>query len=268
MAKVIGMPMVAGGGAPESSTDGARVGILLRTWREGASRRLGHPVLQRDVARVMGKSLRWVRDLETGAVRRTLTRDECDAVAELLELDGAQRRALLLANIGGAFRAVEPAERRVSPEMQELLDGQSPSPAYVADAAWNVLGYNQPAADWFPWIARPGANVMRWILLDAQSHEQHIDWKSDEAEYLQILRGAVLARPYDTDLRDIVEDVKSNPILCCAWDESAGNLSEHRDGDLIRMTLPIGGGEIIDFVMHVLYPASMPDCRMTVLTRQ
>jgi hypothetical protein len=59
--------------------------------------------------------------------------------------------------------------------------------------------------------------------------------------------------------RDIVADVESDPLLCCAWDGSTGNLSEHRDGELIRMKLPIGDGEIIEFVMHVLYPASMPD---------
>ncbi|MEU6670989.1 hypothetical protein [Streptomyces sp. NPDC046727] len=44
-------------------------------------------------------------------------------------------------------------------------------------------------------------------------------------------------------------------------------MGETRDGHVFRMYVPTLDWETIEVVNHVLYPASMPDCRFVVITR-
>ncbi|MEC3996099.1 helix-turn-helix transcriptional regulator [Actinacidiphila sp. DG2A-62] len=240
-------------------------GGLLRAWRAAAGARSGRPMLQRDVARALDRSERWYRDLESGTFPRPLTREERAALGKVFGLDMAQRHALLLATVGELACQVAPKERpQLSDELRLLLDRQ-PFPAYVVDPAWNVLAVNEVMAKLFPWSAEPEANLMRWLLLNPEAREQHLDWQADAVVCVRMLRAAAVARPKDCDLQQLIHDTTQDPIVRGLWTRSAGDITEHHDGHVLRIALPTFDGRPAELVTHVMEPAGLPGCRMTIL---
>lgn len=252
----------------EPNGHGADVGSLLRAWRAGTATQSGRPLTQKDMAKALGRTDRWYRSLERGTVTRALTRKECETLGVLLKLDQAQRHALFLASVGGVFSQFE-ARRppRLSDERRVLVD-RLPFPAYVVDSTWNVLAANEAMSELFPWSARPGANLMRWILLSPDAREQHLNWSADAAVCIRILRAAAVARPRDRRLQHLISDTTEDPVVHDLWTASAGDVTEHHDGHVLRMNLPVSGGQPTELVTHVLQPTGLPGCRLTILTRR
>lgn len=257
--------VVRGGGGEEGPTG---VGALLRVFRAAASTTLGRPVLQREVADALHRSERWYRDLESGTITRTLTRHELDTIGTLLGLDRVQRRALFLVSNGGGLSSPEAQEPpRISDELRLLLD-QQPFPAYVIDATWNVLAVNTSMAALFPWSTAPGANLMRWLLLSAEARDQHLNWEADAEVCVRMLRDAAVDRPHDPDLQQLISDTSQNPAVRDLWTRGAADFADHYDGHLLQMTLPLFDGQVTELVTHVLQPAGLPGCRMTILSQR
>ncbi|MFI7351935.1 helix-turn-helix transcriptional regulator [Streptomyces sp. NPDC049936] len=244
------------------------VGALLRVFRAAASTTLGRPVLQREVADALHRSERWYRDLESGTIIRTLTRHELDIIATLLGLDRVQRRALFLVSNGGGLSSAEVQEPpRISDELRHLLD-QQPFPAYVIDATWNVLAVNVSMAALFPWSTAPGANLMRWLLLSSEARDQHLNWEDDAEVSVRMLRDAAVDRPHDRDLQQLISDTRRNPAVRDLWTRGAADFADHYDGHVLQMALPLFDGQVTELITHVLQPAGLPGCRMTILTQR
>ncbi|MFF7477001.1 helix-turn-helix transcriptional regulator [Streptomyces sp. NPDC008092] len=244
------------------------VGVLLRAFRAAASTRLGRPILQREVADALHRSERWYRDLEGGVITRTFTRHELDTIGTLLGLDRVQRRALFLVSNGGGLSGLEAQEPpRISDELRLLLD-QQPFPAYVIDATWNVLAVNTSMAALFPWSTVPGANLMRWLLLSAEARDQHVNWEADAEVCVRMLRDAAVERPDDPDLQQLISDTRQNPAVRDLWTLGAADFADHYDGHVLQMVLPAFDGQVTELVTHVLQPAGLPGCRMTILTQR
>ncbi|MCV2460498.1 helix-turn-helix transcriptional regulator [Streptomyces sp. ICN988] len=244
------------------------VGALLRVFRAAASTTLGRPILQREVADALHRSERWYRDLEGGIITRPLSRHELDTIGTLLGLDRVQRRALFLVSNGGGHSCVEAQEPpRISDELHLLLD-QQPFPAYVIDATWNVLAVNMAMAALFPWSIAPGANLMRWLLLSAEARDQHLNWGADAEVCVRMLRDAAVDRPDDPDLQQLISDTCQNPAVGDLWSRGAADFADHYDGHVLQMVLPLFDGQVTELVTHVLHPAGLPGCRMTILTQR
>lgn len=240
-------------------------GGLLRAWRAAASARTGRPMLQRDVARALDRSERWYRDLESGAFTRPLTREERATLGKIFGLDMAQRHALLLATVGELACQIAPKEPpHLSNELRLLLDRQ-PFPAYVVDSAWNMLAVNNAMGELFPWSTEPEANLMRWLLLSSEAREQHLNWHDDAAVCVRMLRAAAVAHPQDPDLQRLIHDTIQDPAVHDLWVHSAGDITEHHDGHVLRMALPGSADQPTELVTHVMHPASLPGCHMTIL---
>ncbi|GGL34821.1 transcriptional regulator [Streptomyces anthocyanicus] len=251
-----------------SGEGGTGVGALLRVFRAAASTTLGRPIPQREVADALHRSERWYRDLEGGTISRALTRHDLDIIGTLLGLDRVQRRALALVNNGGGLSSLEDQEPpRVSDELRLLLD-QQPFPAYVIDATWNVLAVNSAMAALFPWSTAPGANLMRWLLLSADAQDQHLNWEVDAEVCVRMLRDAAVDRPDDPDLQQLISDTSQNPAVRDLWTRGAADFADHYDGHVLQMTLPLFDGQVTELVPHVLHPAGLPGCRMTILTQR
>lgn len=258
-------------GANNSDGVGEPLGLgeLLRVFREAASRRLGHPVRQSDVACALKRSVRWYRDLESGVLTRTFTRQELGTIGELLGLNRVQIRALSLAGNAGAFpNPLEAQESpRISDELRQLLEQQA-NPAYIVDAGWNILAVNGMMGELFPWSALPRANLMRWLLLSPEAREQHLNWQTDAEVCVRMLRAAAVDRPHDRDLRQLITDTNQDPAVHELWTRSAADFTDHYDGHLLRMSLPILDGQVTELITHVLHPAGLPGCRMTILSQR
>lgn len=235
-------------------------GALLRRWRKAAG------VTQYRTARALGMSERTYRKIERGATPPRLSRTQCEALSELLQLDRDERHALLLYNVGSML---VPPKGAGQPELQQalrlLIDRQMPSPAYLCDQHWNILAFNTAMAEWWPWVMEPGANLIRWALTTPEARAQYQDWDKHASAYVKILKFAQATRPNDAELRRLIEDVKKDPDVRHVW-ETEHDMGETRDGHVFRMNVPTLDWETIEVVSHVLYPASMPDCRFVVIT--
>ncbi|MBC9718417.1 helix-turn-helix domain-containing protein [Streptomyces sp. TRM66268-LWL] len=235
-------------------------GALLRRWRKAAG------VTQLRAARALGMGERTYRKIERGATPPRFSRPQCEALAAVFELDRDERHALLLYNVG---TSLEPSDAAGHPELRRalrlLMDRQMPSPSYLTDRYWNIIGFNTAMAEWWPWVMEPGANLIRWALTSTEARTQFHDWRKHAAAYVKILKFALATKDNDEELRQLIDDVQKDPDVRHIW-ETQEELSESRDGHIFRMNVPALGWEPVEVVSHVLYPASMPDCRFVVIT--
>jgi transcriptional regulator with XRE-family HTH domain len=114
------------------------VGVLLRAMRE--RRRLS----QQELAQRAGVSQKHLSHVETG--RAGVGRATLEALLEAADASLADRNAgLLAAGFAPAYgeRSLEAAEMApVRDVLRRLLAMHEPAPAFVLDAAWNVLDHN------------------------------------------------------------------------------------------------------------------------------
>lgn len=240
---------------------------LLRAWRIAAGERLGlgKPLSQAEVAMTAGMSERWYRELERGAASR-LDRKTIEQLAEALLLGEEERLTLYYYTLGSApLQKSNPlGDSPAHAALQLLLQQQSPRPAYLSDLTWNIVGYNQAMADWFPWVLEPGANLIRWGLLSEEARTQLVGWEGHARIYLAMIRQALARLPKDLALSALLAEVLKDPICQTYWNEGPMVVS-HRDGHHFRLDIPRFEAEI-DVVSQVLVPATYPDLRFVVIS--
>ncbi|MCY1654313.1 helix-turn-helix domain-containing protein [Streptomyces sp. SL294] len=251
---------------------------LLRAWRRRANpRRIpglvstgrrGDGLTQRDVARLTGVSERWYRELERGNEAQ-YSSDFLDRISSVLGLSPAERRALYLRAVG------RPPALAVVPEaggaaevdeflLQRFLDGQTPNPAFATDLAWNVIGYNGPLVDWFPWVTYR-ANQMKWALLDPEAREQLVNWEDDWARpFLGQIRYERAHHPENKALRQLERDIlMESPAAREMWE--LREMAEHSHGDFRRLRLPYHQGREVAIRIVALRPMRSDHLRVVVL---
>ncbi|MGW1072833.1 helix-turn-helix transcriptional regulator [Streptomyces sp. NPDC002537] len=265
--------------ATVTCTDGDSVSRLLRAWRERIDRRripelriwghrAGSRMSQADVARLTGVSEGWYRALETGAPR-----EFSDAfllrVAEALRLSETETLTLFLGVSGRRppTSGTRHGRTTVDPATVALLEHQAPHPAYLSDAAWNIVAANTPMTEWFPFTREPQANLMRWALTSDEAREQVLDWEETCARtYLPMLRLASHRAPRNALIQALIEDVLAANGTCRRiWAEQHA-VVDHPGGHRLRLRLPCHGGAEIRVTSHVLMPAEQPDLRFVVVT--
>jgi len=241
---------------------------LLRAWRTAAGFKLGRgkPLTKAEVAYSTGMSEKWYRELERGAVPR-ISPDFVEKLAEVLALSPDEKQTLYYYTPGGTLiaRAASSKGPPAQHTLQFMLDLVLPNPAYLSDVTWNVVGYNRAMADWFPWAAEPGANLMRWALLDPDAREQYLGWEEHARTYLAMIRMELVRRPGDRELTALLREAYEDPDCRRLWDESP-RVVAHRDSNHFRLRLPRFDRQEIEVVSHVGFPASYPDLRTVVIT--
>ncbi|MBC2876509.1 MULTISPECIES: helix-turn-helix transcriptional regulator [Streptomyces] len=246
--------------------DEVGLAVLLRAWRArvGLRQGLGRPLPQVDVAARIGMSERWYRDLERGATPRMDARTLA-ALSDALRLCADERAALFLHAAGGElFPAVSPADADLAP-LRRLLDQRPECPAYLTDNAWNVLAHNEAMAEWFPWVRRPGANLIRWGLLSPEARERLADWPRHGRAYLAMLRYAMAQYPAHPELAELLRTALADPACRRIWDDGPVVVA-HRDGHTFRLSgVPRFAPRTVDVVARVLHPVGCPGFRLTFL---
>ncbi|WP_407288173.1 helix-turn-helix transcriptional regulator [Streptomyces sp. BP-8] len=240
---------------------------LLRAWRAaaGEKRGLGRPLTQKEVAQAIGRSVRWYIDLEGGATPR-LERNILDALARELMLGPDQETTLHLYALGGAVTTTIPAlSSEAATLLQLLLDQQMPSPAYISDLSWDIIGYNTAMAEWYPWVRERDANLMRWALRSKEARRQFINWEHHAAIYLEQLRFALAEHPHNPELQKLLAYILQDPDCERLWHASS-EVRKSGEGRHFFQALPRHDYEIIHVVSNVLYPAGLPNSRLVVIT--
>ena len=155
------------------------LGAFLRARRErtlpsdvglpGSGRRRTPGLRREELAALAAISTTWYTFLEQGRDVRPSTQ-VLAAIAAALRLEGAERAHLLAI---AAADGPPPADfEYLAPEVADVPRLVQPNPAYVTGSSYDLLAWNDAAADLFPGAADgPVPNLARWIFTDPTARD-------------------------------------------------------------------------------------------------
>jgi transcriptional regulator with XRE-family HTH domain len=142
-----------------------------------------------------------------------------DAIADTLRLGDDQRSYLYkLANKKVTPRT-QPAER-VRPQTQLLLDNLVNTPAMVLGRCLDVLAWNSLGAALFidfGQVPRRHRNFLRLLFLDPEVRGRYINWPSMARICVASFRMAMVERPSDPRLAEVVGDLSVHDADFRTW---------------------------------------------------
>jgi transcriptional regulator with XRE-family HTH domain len=145
----------------------------------GSSRRRTPGLRRQEVAQLAGMSVDYYIRLEQARGPRP-SRQVLAALARALKLTADEREYLYRLADESPPRAAP--VREVSPGIRSLLDGMPETPAYVVDAKYDVLAWNQIATHFIGDLCRVAdaeRNMVRWMFAGAAAG---LPWPDADAE--------------------------------------------------------------------------------------
>jgi transcriptional regulator with XRE-family HTH domain len=209
----------------------------------GANRRV-QGLRREEVAMLAGISVEYYTRLERGNTSG-VSEDVLEGIARGLQLDEAERAHLFdLVHASSRNRPVRarPAQERVRPAIQRILDSMVGVPAYVRNGRLDILAANRlGAALYSPVLAEPTGlpNMARFIFLNPKASEFFCTWEGIASDAVAILRAEAGRDPYDRRLSDLVGELSTrSEEFRIRW--AAHNVKFHRTGTK-RLHHPIVG---------------------------
>jgi len=209
----------------------------------GDNRRV--PGLRREeVALLAGVSVDYYTRLERGNLNG-VSETVLEALARALQLDEAERAHLFdLARAAHPTtpRRRRPAQQRVRPSVQRVLDAITGAPALVRNARLDIVAANSLGyalySELFASRARP-ANSARFVFLDPRSIDFYIEWDRVANEVVATLRSEAGRDPRDRALTDLVGELSmQSETFRTRW--AAHNVRFHDKG-VKRLHHPVVG---------------------------
>ncbi|UNO40639.1 helix-turn-helix transcriptional regulator [Streptomyces sp. MST-110588] len=218
------------------------------------------PGLRREeVAVLAGVGVSWYTWLEQGR-EINVSAEVLDAVARVLRLDPAEREHLyLLAGLNPP--RTPPADRRVPPELQRVIDGWLPRPAYVIDRHWNLVAFNR-AAHVVCGFGRDDHNCLVTFFTSARNRISVTEWEDAARAIVGQFRADAARYPDDPWFGRLAGD------LCAASPEFADIWARHDIGSAAQGVKPLRhpeAGELI-FEYATLALPDLPGHRLLLYT--
>lgn len=215
----------------------------------GSSRRV-KGLRREEVAMLAGISVEYYVRLERGNVGG-VSEDVLEGIVRALHLDEAERAHLFdLARAAGTSgpNRRRPAQERVRPVVQRILDSIVGAPAFVRNERLDVLAANRLGeafyAPLYDGTARP-VNSARFVFLNPKAPEFFVDWDTIANDTVGILRGEAGRDPYDKRLSDLIGELSTrSEEFRVRW--AAHNVKLHRTG-VKRFHHPVVGELTLDF---------------------
>jgi transcriptional regulator with XRE-family HTH domain len=215
----------------------------------GSNRRVSG-LRREEVALLAGISVEYYTRLERGTATG-VSDSVLDGLARALQLDEAERAHLFhlvrTTNTAAAARR-RPAQERVRPSVQRVLDAITDTPAFVRNARLDILAANRLGhafySELFADPARP-VNSARFLFLNPRASEFFVDWDSIASDAVGILRAEAGRDPYDRRLSDLIGELSTRSTeFRVRW--AAHNVRLHRTG-VKRFRHPLVGELTLDF---------------------
>jgi transcriptional regulator with XRE-family HTH domain len=179
------------------------------------------PGLRRqEVAQLAGMSVDYYIRLEQGRGPRP-SRQVLSALARALLLNGDEREYLFLTAGESPPQPARPG-REITPGIRHLLDGMPATPAYVVDAAYNILAWNQLAV---PFIGNHAGretdrNMIRWMF--GRPSTDAIWTDADSLRFTRStvadLRASYARYPGDQEIESLVGEMLAlSPLFAEMW---------------------------------------------------
>ncbi len=217
----------------------------------GANRRV-KGLRREEVAMLAGISAEYYVRLERGNVRG-VSEDVLDGIARALQLDEAERTHLFdlarAANTTMSRRGSrQPAQERVRPVVQRILDSAVGTPAFVRNDRLDVLAANKLGEAFYSPLyddpVRP-VNSARFVFLSPKARNFFGDWDTIANDAVGILRAEAGHDPYDKRLSDLIGELSTrSEEFRVRW--AAHNVKLHRTG-VKRFHHPVVGDLTLDF---------------------
>ncbi|MER5822154.1 helix-turn-helix domain-containing protein [Streptomyces mirabilis] len=230
----------------------------------------GAGLTQNEVARLLGVTPKWYRNLELGkpltyskgfleSVRRVLmlTDDEWETVWHLTQWRPAPD--------SDPEQPVRAAGNGFPAAVRQFIDAQSWA-TYVCDRRWDLLHYNAAALRDYPWILH-GTNVMSWVLTYPEARTQLINWESDWAiPMIAQLRYHAELWKDDLGLQALVQTVHSDPSARSLWDSPHLPTLPHPSTAVTRrLYLPRQGLTEFDVTLLTIKIVDTPFRQLTIV---
>jgi transcriptional regulator with XRE-family HTH domain len=194
------------------------------------------PGLRREeVASLAGIGVSWYTALENGDARG-VSEVTLQAVADALRLSDSERHYLL--TLGGAAKDAQEFVPP-SPLVVETMRAIS-FPAYIIDAAWNVLDCNDAFRRvWAIGDEAPPFNAVERLFLHPTAREMHGD-RFDEniRPVIAMLRSSQGRRPNLEALRQLCDRLRRDELIGRIWDEY--EISSPLAPNAVTLDSPIG----------------------------
>ncbi|MGA5206548.1 helix-turn-helix domain-containing protein [Streptomyces variegatus] len=180
----------------------------------GGERRRVTGLRREEVALLAGISSEYYTRLERGNATG-VSESVIEGIAQALQLDEAERIHLLhLLRGAGTTRPPRrrPAQQRVRPAVQRVLDSMSGTPAFVLSGRGDILATNDLGRALFsPVYADPvrPPNNARFVFLDPQATEFFRDWDQVAADCVAMLRAEAGRDLYDRRLTDLIGELST-----------------------------------------------------------
>ncbi len=160
-----------------------------------------------ELAQLAGVGLTWYTWLEQGR-NIHVSRQVVHSLGLALRLDPTERRHLAsLSDPAAQVGRLDPVTE-VPSALQALLDQQGTSPAYVMNARWDVLAWNDAAGALFVDFARllPPQRNMVWLLFTEPAfRDLLLDWEEHARVVLGQFRASRERREGDPAFAELVE---------------------------------------------------------------
>ncbi|MFF3711230.1 helix-turn-helix transcriptional regulator [Streptomyces phaeochromogenes] len=189
----------------------------------GGDRRRVTGLRREEVALLAGISSEYYTRLERGNATG-VSESVIDGIAQALQLDEAERIHLLdLLRGAGPTRPPRrrPAQQRVRPAVQRVLDSMSGTPAFVLSGRLDILAANALGRALFSPVyatpadstgsadpARPPNNA-RFVFLDPHATEFFRDWDEVANDTVAMLRAEAGRDAYDRRLTDLIGELST-----------------------------------------------------------
>ncbi|HEX8864259.1 MAG TPA: helix-turn-helix transcriptional regulator [Lentzea sp.] len=201
----------------------SELGAFLRSRRERISpaeaglpstgRRRTPGLRREELAVLAGISATWYTYLEQG--RDVQPSDQVLlSLATALGLDPSEKDHLL--RLAGRAPA-EPSAETLPDEVAAVPALLHPSPAYIINAAYDVLAHNEAAAELFPVLQRENPNFVRWVFTDPQARDVVVDWEPEARGLLARLRMMAARHPGDARFTSLVDDLHEASREVRSW---------------------------------------------------
>lgn len=186
----------------------------------GGGRRRVTGLRRSEVAVLANLSVEYLTKLERGNAVG-VSDSVLESVAGALQLDAAETTHLFeLARgaRGAAGSPRRPAQQRVRPGVQQLLDAMVGFPAFVQNGRLEVLAANALAravyADMFDQAAQDGPGERlpshaRFTFLDDRSRQLYPEWHHGAADAVALLRAETSRSPRDRRLNEVIGELSS-----------------------------------------------------------
>ncbi|MFI6620609.1 helix-turn-helix domain-containing protein [Streptomyces sp. NPDC050528] len=247
----------------------------------GGDRRRVSGLRREEVALLAGISSEYYTRLERGNATG-VSEGVIEGIAQALKLDEAERIHLVdLLRGAGTSRPPRrrPAQQRVRPAVQRVLDSMTGTPAFVMNGRLDVLAANLLGRALFsPVYADPmrPPNNARFVFLDPHATEFFLDWDEVADDTVAMLRAEAGRDAYDRRLTDMIGELSTrSEEFRRRW--AAHNVRIHTTGakrlhhpvvsdlDLPFETFPLGSDPSQFLLTYTAEPASRSQDALNLL---